>query len=484
MSGGDRSRSITLVGGGLVGSLLATGLARRGFDVELLERRSDPRTRSVYGGRSINLALSVRGVHALRGLGLDRRILSEAIAMRGRMMHGVDGALTFQPYGVEDWQCIYSISRGELNKSLLDAAEETGRVAIRFHQRLVEARAEGSGLELECVDESTGTASRIGRRRVIGTDGSASVLRSAIVGAAGGRCSERPLDYGYKELAIAAAPGASGDSRFRMEKHALHIWPRGNFMLIALPNFDGSFTLTLFLPYEGPVSFEALKTPADLHAFFGKHFADALPLIEDLEGSFFGNPTGHMVTVKANPWSWDSRALVLGDAAHAIVPFFGQGMNCGFEDCAEFFSRLDAMQGREDSDWSTLFGGVSEARWRNSDAIADMAVENFVEMRDRVGDRQFLNEKALEKRLQVRFPREYISKYSLVSFSRVPYTVALEAGVAQEKFLKSVCTPGADPAALDIESMHPRILREIAPILAPFLPNGLHNGYDEGGGSS
>jgi kynurenine 3-monooxygenase len=491
MSANQPGASISLVGGGLVGSLLATGLARRGFEVELLERRSDPRTRAVYGGRSINLALSVRGVHALRQLGLDQRILSEAIPMRGRMMHAVDGSLTFQPYGVEDWQCIYSISRGELNKSLLSAAEETGKVRIRFEQKLVHVQAMGPGLELELHNEAEDKTSRIYRRRVIGTDGSASVLRSAIVNANRGRCSEKLLDYGYKELAIAPKEGATGDARFKMDKHALHIWPRGNFMLIALPNFDGSFTLTLFMPYEGPVSLEKLRTPADVREFFTTYFPDTLPLIENLEGSFFENPTGHMITVKTHPWNWDSRALLLGDAAHAIVPFFGQGMNCGFEDCSELFSRMDAMlhslttglaNTDADAAWCSLFNAVSETRWRNADAIADMAVENFIEMRDRVGDRQFLNEKALEKRLQVRFPREYISKYSLVSFSRVPYTIAVDAGAAQEKFLKSVCPPGVDPATLDIESMHERIREEIAPILIPFLPEGLKNGYAETGG--
>jgi kynurenine 3-monooxygenase len=407
------------------------------------------------------------------------------------MMHAVDGALTFQPYGVENWQCIYSISRGNLNRMLLSAAEETGKVRICFDQNLVSAQAMGPGVELELTNETEDKTSRIYRRRVIGTDGSASVLRSTVVKSTRGRCSETPLDYGYKELVIAPKEGASGDARFKMEKHALHIWPRGNFMLIALPNFDGSFTLTLFLPHEGPASFERLCTPADVRKFFTQYFPDTLPLIEDLEGAFFGNPTGHMVTVKTHPWNWDSRALLLGDAAHAIVPFFGQGMNCGFEDCSELFSRMDAMlhslttglaNTDEDAAWFSLFNAVSETRWRNSDAIADMAVENFVEMRDRVGDRQFLNEKALEKRLQVRFPREYISKYSLVSFSRVPYTIAVEAGVAQEKLLKSVCVPGADPATLDIEAMHGRISEEIAPILIPFLPEGLKNGYREEGG--
>jgi kynurenine 3-monooxygenase len=458
------ARQITLAGGGLVGSLLATGLARRGFEVEVLERRPDMRKARISAGRSINLAVSTRGIHALKQLGLADEVLSRGIAMRGRMMHSVRGELTFQPYGVEDWQCIYSISRGELNKQLLTAAERTGRVKVEFESRLKSARVLDDGVELE-VEQGEGTLSRkLKRNQVIGTDGAASALRTAVLAARGQRCSEELLDYGYKELTI--PPTAEGG--FRFERNALHIWPRGNFMLIALPNFDGSFTCTLFLPYKGEVSFERLADPATVKNFFETHFADALRWIDDLEGSFFANPTGHMVTVRCPSWNAGGHALLMGDAAHAIVPFFGQGMNSGFEDCTEFFAAMD--QGLEGE---ALFARMSEIRVANANAIAQMAIENFLEMRDKVGDTQFLREKALEKRLQIRYPLEYISRYSLVSFSRVPYTMALEAGVRQAEFLRSVCAPGMDPEKIDIEALASRIRNEIAPVTRTDLPEGL-----------
>jgi len=369
---------------------------------------------------------------------------------------------------------------------LLTAAEGTARVKIHFESKLKQVQAAPSSdqhaLELVFENDRTGEVSRVVRNRVFGTDGSASALRGAVVAATRGRCSEVELDYGYKELLIAPREGVAGDARFKLEKHALHIWPRGKFMMIALPNFDGSFTCTLFLPYEGEFSFQALQTPQQVREFFEAYFSDTLPLLEDLEGTFFSNPTGHMVTVKTHPWNWDSRAILLGDAAHAIVPFFGQGMNCGFEDCSELLERMDAvMEGLKSPDpeaaWCSLFNALSDARWQNADAIADMAVENFLEMRDKVGDQGFLAEKALEKRLQLRFPKEYISRYSLVSFSRVPYKIALHAGEAQNQFLKSVCDAGKNPAEMNIDSLHSRIQREIAPILMPYLPDGLKNGY-------
>jgi len=457
---------ITVVGGGLVGSLLATGLAKRGHEVELLERRSDMRKGGAAAGRSINLAVSVRGIHALRTLGLEQEVLARAIPMQGRMMHSPSGELTFQRYGVEDWQSIYSISRAELNRQLLTAAERTGKVRIGFDTRLERALITDEGVELDV--ESGSGKHKLKRERVIGTDGSASPLRTAVMQSSGSSCTEELLDYGYKELAI--PPGDGGT--FRMEKNALHIWPRGNFMLIALPNFDGSFTCTLFLPYRGPQSFEGLKTREQVRAFFDEHFRDAVPLLDRLEEAFFENPTGHMVTVRCKSWNAGGpsgdKALLMGDAAHAIVPFFGQGMNCGFEDCSVFFEKLD--QGME---LEKLFAEMTRVRPANASAIADLAIENFLEMRDKVGDQQFLREKALEKRLQMRFPREYISRYSLVSFSRVPYTVALEAGVAQSRLLARACPPGADPEKVDLDALASAVRSEIAPIIQPYLPEGL-----------
>jgi kynurenine 3-monooxygenase len=292
---------------------------------------------------------------------------------------------------------------------------------------------------------------------VFGADGSASAVRKELLAAPGSRCEETPLDYGYKELTIPAGPGGS----FPLEKHALHIWPRGTFMLIALPNFDGSFTCTLFLPFEGPVSFAALRGPAEVEAFFREQFADAVPLIPDLAGVFFANPTGHMVTVKCSPWSRGGEALLVGDAAHAIVPFFGQGMNCGFEDCVV----LDGLLEKRGADWPAVFGEYERLRKANSDAIADMAVENFTEMRDKVGNPRFLLEKEVEKILMKEFPGEYESRYRLVTFTRVDYRLALEIGAIGDGILSELCAGLGRPEDVDRKRAGALIRERMTPLL-------------------
>lgn len=399
------SEKIAVVGTGPVGSLLSLALAKRGFSVEAFERRPDMRTNQIAAGRSINLAVSVRGFHALQEVGLEKPVLEKAIAMRGRLMHSVSGELTFQRYGMDDSECIYSASRGELNKLLMTHAEATGRVRIHFDHKV------------EGIPDFA---------HVIGTDGSASAMRRVMQVPA----QEDELDYGYKELEIAPGPGGS----FRMEKHALHIWPRGTFMLIALPNLEGSFTCTLFLPHHGCLSFDQMTTPSEVEAFFEKHFPDALALLPDLAEQFFENPVGHMPRVKCFPWNQGGKVLLMGDAAHAIVPFFGQGMNCGFEDVSVFMGMLDKAR-----DWETLFAEFGKSRKPNADAIADMAVENFLEMRDRVGDPKFLLEKEVEKVLQKEFPDHYRSRYSMVTFSRLPYREALLRGQANDRILAELC---------------------------------------------
>jgi kynurenine 3-monooxygenase len=411
-----------IIGAGLVGTLLSIFLARRGYGVTIHERLPDMRRESIAAGRSINLAISTRGLHALNLVGLEEVVLKRAIPMRGRMVHSPKGELTFQRYGLDDSQYINSISRGDLNKILMTAAEDTGRVKIDFNHRVEDVFA----LDVPIV---------------FGADGSGSVVRRALMANPRFTLTEDHLDHGYKELAIPAGPGGM----HRLERNALHIWPRGTYMLIALPNFDGSFTCTLFLPFKGPVSFEALRTGADVSAFFSEHFADALPLIESLEETFFANPTGHMVTVKCGPWNDGGHTLLLGDAAHAIVPFFGQGMNCGFEDCEVLEGLLDRYSDRAEA-FSTFF----TARKPNCDAIADMAVENFIEMRDKVADRRFLLEKAVEHILQEQFPGRYVPRYSLVTFSRVPYKFAYDAGVAQAGILAELCRDLERPEDVDL----------------------------------
>lgn len=407
----------TLVGSGLVGSLLALFLARRGAEVRVLERRADLRKERIRAGRSINLAISVRGLHALSLVGLAERALEHAIPMRGRIIHPLQGALAFQAYGKDDSQCIHSISRGWLNGMLMSEAEATGRVRIDFHHRLTSVDVvAGRGT---VVNERNGAEEQLFGAVLVGTDGAGSVVREAVVAAEGGTSTEERLEHGYKELTLPAGPGGS----FLLEKHALHIWPRRDFMLIALPNLDGSFTCTLFLRFLGSLSFEALTSPEAVRRFFSAHFPDAVPLLPDLEAQFFENPTGSMVTVKCWPWTAEARALLLGDAAHAIVPFFGQGMNCGFEDCVV----LDEVLAHE-RNLGAAFLEFARRRKPDADAIADMAVENFVEMRDSVADARFLLEKSIERRLLNALPGEFLSRYALVTFSRAPYRLAYQVG--------------------------------------------------------
>ena len=384
---------ITLVGAGLAGSLLAIFLARRGHRVTLFERRLDPRTTGASGGRSINLALANRGMAALGEVGVMESVRPELIPMTGRMLHDEEGRLKLIPYGNKPHEVIYSVSRSGLNALLVDAAEATAKVSIRFGE--------------------TVTGVDFARRRVlpqsapydvlIGTDGSASAVRAAILDRTRGRLDEEPLGHGYKELSIPPADGGG----FRMEKGALHIWPRGEYMLIALPNVDGSFTVTLFLPTEGEESFEALTTPDAVLALFERRFADAIPLMPRLTEDFFANPTGHLETIRCEPWSFEDQALVLGDAAHAIVPFHGQGMNAAFEDCSAFDRCLDGP----DRSWNEVFADFEARRRLNTAAIADMALENYVEMRSTVREPKFQLKKELSFRLEERHPGRFIPRY-------------------------------------------------------------------------
>lgn len=450
----DRKEAVTVVGAGLVGSLLSMYLARRGYTVEVLERRPDMRREVIDAGRSINLAISTRGLHALRQVGLEAEALRHAIPMRGRMIHPPKGELVFQPYGKDDSQHINSLSRAWLNKFLMTEAEGTGRVRIRFKQRVTQVDFASGALTVQ--DDGSGQTRHEEGRVLFGTDGSGSAVRQELDRVPGFSASQEQLGHGYKELTIPAGPGG----RFQMEKHALHIWPRGTYMLIALPNEDGSFTCTLFLPYQGPVSFATLDTPARVETFFEEQFPDAKALIPDLTEAFFSRPTGSMVTVKCAPWHSGGRALVLGDAAHAIVPFFGQGMNCGFEDCVV----LDGLLGKHGR-WEDVFTEFERLRKTNADAIADMAVENFIEMRDSTGNPRFLLEKAVEKALLNAFPGEFVSRYTLVSFSRVPYRLAYEVGAIASGIVSELSEGLTRAEDVDLE----RAAKLIRGRLVPFM---------------
>lgn len=424
----QKVQRITLIGAGLNGPLLALGLVERGYQVEIYERRPDMRRVSMSAGRSINLALSTRGIHALTQANLWKQMQSIIIPMKGRMMHSANSDLTFQPYGKDESEVINSISRAELNIALMNAAEARG-VKILFEYRCVGMDLRTRYLRMQ--DESNGTQHSVEAEIVIGCDGSASAIRNEMLKMPRFNFSQQYLDYGYKELTIPAGPGGS----HLLEIHALHIWPRGNYMLIALPNIDGTFACILFLPFEGPDSFERLTTHASVQEFFRANFPDAFRLMPNLADNFFANPTGAMVTVKCSPWHLAGGMLLLGDAAHAIVPFFGQGINCGFEDCTVLLELLD----RHGPDWTSVFAKFEEARKVNTDAIADLAVENFVEMRDRVADPRFLLRKKIELALEQKYPQRFVPKYAMVTFHRVPYSTALQRGQTQDAMLSELC---------------------------------------------
>ena len=421
-------KSITVIGAGLNGPLLALELVKRGFNVQILEKRPDMRRTRLSAGRSINLALSTRGIHALAQAGLWNTMRNIITPMKGRMMHSLASELTFQPYGKDESEVIHSISRAELNISLMNAAEEGG-VKISFQQRCTGMNFKSGSLAVR--DERSGVVRTLEADIVIGCDGSASAIRDQMLQLSRFNFSQEYLDYGYKELTIRAG----SDGKHLLETNALHIWPRGNYMLIGLPNVDGTFACILFLPFEGADSFERLSTPSEVEQFFQSRFPDVVPLLPNLSENFFANPTGAMVTIKCSPWHVHDRALLLGDAAHAIVPFFGQGINCGFEDCTVLLDLLD----RCDADWKRVFREFEKSRKANTDAIADLAVENFVEMRDRVADPRFLFRKKVELALEARYPQLFVPKYAMVTFHRIPYATALKRGRVQDQMLTELC---------------------------------------------
>ena len=415
---------VTLLGAGLAGSLLAVFLARRGFDVTVYERLPDMRKHDIPAGRSINLALAHRGIRPLEAVNLFDEVRKLLIPMRGRMLHDPVGALSLTPYGRTPTEIIHSISRPGLNMLLIGAAEKTG---VRFHfgQRVADVDFDAGMVYL--VEEPGGRRHSVHATTIIATDGGGSAVRQSMVKRRGVKVGEDILPHAYKELTIPA--GDSG--KHRMEREALHIWPRGGYMLIALPNLDGSFTVTLFLAREGAPSFAQLERPEALQEFFQSQFPDALALIPDLARHFYAHPTGLMGTVHTDVWHAGNKALLLGDAAHAIVPFHGQGMNCAFEDCLV----LDECIGRHGTDWATVFAEFERRRRPDAEAIAEMALENYVEMRDAVRDPKFQLQKKLGFLLEERHPGIFVPRYSMVMFHHLPYSEAQRRGVLQQRIL-------------------------------------------------
>lgn len=422
------SKNITISGAGLVGSLLSIMLAQQGHKVHIYERRPDMRTESISAGKSINLAMSDRGLRALEIAGLADDIRSIAIPMYSRMIHDEYGNLREQPYGTAT-QAINSVSRGTLNQKLMTLAEQRG-VHISFNSRCTGIDCDTTTATLH--DHIRGTDHSVTSDILFGADGAFSAVRSQLQLTDRFSYSQSFLEHSYKELHIPPAP----DGGFRMEKHALHIWPRHSFMLIALPNLDGSFTCTLFLSHNGSPGFTSLQTESSILEFFTKYFPDVIPLMPSLVEDFMTNPESSLVTIKCHPWVKGNVALI-GDAAHAVVPFYGQGMNCGFEDCRVLMDCLTAS----DHDWPTALELYQQYRKPDADAIADLAVENFVEMRDKVADEQFLQRKKLEAYLHEQYPDKFIPQYSLVTFAPdVPYSEAQRIGIENESFALSLLT--------------------------------------------
>jgi len=429
---------VTLIGAGLAGSLLAIFLARRGFQVEVYERLPDMRRHALPAGRSINLALAHRGIRALSAVGLYPEVQKLLIPMRGRMLHALNGTVSLTPYGRTPTEVIHSISRPGLNMLLMDAAERAG-AKIKFEQRCEDVDF-GSG-EIALVDAG-GQRRHITAATLIATDGGGSAVRQALVKHRDVKVQEDILPHAYKELTIPAGPGGG----YRMEKEALHIWPRGGYMLIALPNLDGSFTVTLFLAREGNPGFAGLDAPGALQKFFATAFQDALELIPGLTEEFHAHPTGIMGTVHCASWHAGGRALLLGDAAHAIVPFHGQGMNCAFEDCLA----LDQCIERSGPDWERVFAEFERLRRPDAEAIAAMALENYVEMRDAVRDPKFQLQKQLGFLLEERHPGIFVPRYSMVMFHHLPYSQAQQRGIIQQRILDALTDGAGSLDAVDM----------------------------------
>lgn len=435
------SEKIAIIGGGLSGSLMAIYLAKRGFEVTLFERRPDMRKNKISAGKSINLALSTRGLHALEKIGLDKELMNDAIPMYGRIMHSKTSELTFQPYGKQG-QAINSVSRGRLNIKLLELADEYKNITLHFNTRCTGVDIENSAATFEMQD---GSHKVFQANRIIGTDGAFAATRGSLQSTDRFNYSQHYLHVGYKELAIPATKSGG----FMMEKNALHIWPRGEFMMIALPNPSGDFTCTLFLPFTGNSSFENLKTKDEVLSFFNAQFPDAVAMMPTLTDDFFANPTSSLVTVRCYPWVKKDKLALMGDAAHAVVPFYGQGMNCSFEDAVI----MDECIEKYGTDWNKIFDEYQKERKPNADAISEMAIQNFDEMANKTGDKHFLHKKHIEHELSELYPDQFKSQYELVTFSLSSYKYAQDQGKKNDMLLEKIIAEGTEEKIKDTAYM-------------------------------
>lgn len=445
-----KAQPIHIIGAGLAGALLAILLVRRGHSVRVFEKRPDPRRSGYEGGRSINLALAYRGLNVLRQAGLDAAVMPQTVMMRGRMVHEAGGGENFLRYGKDDSEVIWSIHRGRLNLALIDAAEAAG-VQIEF-----DARIRDIDLDAGCFTLEEETGARVERfERLIGADGAGSAVRQAMVSAGSVNARTEALGHHYKELEIPPA----ADGGFLLDGNSLHIWPRGGFMCIALPNTEHTFTVTLFLPAEGDPGFEGIRDPQDARAFFCEQFPDALALIADFGQDWVRNPQSPLSTLYLDRWHHRDTAVLIGDAAHAMVPFHGQGMNCAFEDCLALCEAIEA-----EADWDAAIARYQRERQANAAAIQAMALENYIEMRDRVDDADFLLQRALERELAARHPERFVPRYSMVSFRRTPYAVALARGETQRDILRTLCAGKSDIAQVDFALASELVHRRLEPL--------------------
>ena len=435
-----------IIGSGLAGPLLAIYLSQRGYPVQLYEKRPDLREENIPAGRSINLALSHRGIKAIKSAGVFDKIDPLLIPMKGRMVHLSGGDIEFQPYSIHPHEYINSVSRGELNKILMTKAEASGKVQIYFDHSLLEVDEYTNELIFE-----NGNRAPVADH-VFGADGAGSVIRKHIDGKVLSPSYVDPLGHDYKELHIAP----SKDGEFQLDSSALHIWPRGEFMLIALPNMDKSFTCTLFLPTEGKRSFKSLRTPELVTEFFHTYFEDVLPLVENFPNAFFDNPTGKLGTVYTDEWQYNNQYCLIGDAAHAVVPFFGQGMNASFEDCEVLMQCLDEAQGN----WEGVCEKYSSVRKADGDAIAKMAIENYVEMRDLVTRKEFIQQKEIANILMERFPDRFIPRYNMVSFTSIPYSEVYRRSAIQKEIISKL-----DLKKPDITAAESMVKEKLSPLV-------------------
>ena len=418
---------VAVVGAGLVGSLQAILLAKRGFKVDVFERRPDLRKAEILAGRSINLALSDRGWKALDKAGISDEIRKIAIPMFGRKMHALDGTLTYQPYGKEN-QAIYSVSRGGLNQKLMNLADDYPNITYYFNHRCEDIDFDSNTIIFTDTDQNSTVKKSYDC--VFATDGAFSAVRNKMMKYPMFDYSQTYLSHGYKELVI--PPNADGSHQ--IDKNCLHIWPRGEFMMIALANLDGSFTVTLFFPMEGELSFANIDTAEKVKHFFEKTFPDSIPVMPTLLEDYFSNPTSTLVTVRCNPWNHGTQAILMGDAAHAVVPFYGQGMNAGFEDCTVF----DELLEKHGDDWTTICAEYSRLRVPDGNAIADLALNNYIEMRDLTADPDFLLRKKIERKFSDLYPNDWMPLYEQVTFSHIRYSEALTRGKYQREIMDEI----------------------------------------------